>query len=220
MKKTLIYSLILASFILPFGGQIARAQTFSAEQQTSLDTLKQQLIDLLTQEIAVLTNQINTLLAQQAQTTQALADVQTQVRTAVQNTTPVLGAVITPTTVAVGTPQCSKTWDAVNETTDLREKVRIPLVVTGSWKTITATYDDYRVGGNGKVFLVLWDGTSGKVREATTLLADNWDPSHNLSNDPSHPYFEVNGYPQTYNFTFSVDGGDPIAQSATVVACQ
>lgn len=101
MKKTLISSLVLASLVLPFGGQIARAQVSSDPATVSqVDELKSTLIALLTQLIAQLQTQMDQiiasqtfLVAQQASTSQAVSAIQTSL-------TPVLGSSDTPTPVA------------------------------------------------------------------------------------------------------------------------
>jgi hypothetical protein len=67
MKKTLILSLVLVALAMPFAPIPAKAQTFSVEQQATLDTLRQQLIDLLLQQIAMLQAKIDEILAKQAQ---------------------------------------------------------------------------------------------------------------------------------------------------------
>lgn len=64
MKKALFIALFLTLVIFP---STSKAQTFSVEQQASLDAIKQTLIELLTQQIAVLQAQINDLIAKQAE---------------------------------------------------------------------------------------------------------------------------------------------------------
>ena len=83
MNKVFISSLLLVTLAMPFAP--IKAQTFSAEQQVTLDSLRQQLIDLLLQQIAILQAKIDEIIAKQN------AVVQTPVYQAPQ--APVVGAV-------------------------------------------------------------------------------------------------------------------------------
>ena len=64
MKKILISSLILGAFLTPSFAHV-HAQSFSSEQQATLDSLKETLIQLLIQQISALQAQIDEILAQQ-----------------------------------------------------------------------------------------------------------------------------------------------------------
>ena len=63
--KIIIFSLLLVFAVFPVTPKV-EAQTFSIEQQATLDQLNQTLISLLTQLIAQLQAQITELIAQQA----------------------------------------------------------------------------------------------------------------------------------------------------------
>src|SRR3990167_3248025 len=100
----------------------AEAQTFSAEQQATLDQLNQTLITLLTELIAQLQEQIATLIAEQATQATQLGAVQTQVDTVVEQTKPVVGAQPQSATLSFGTPYCDS-----NDVS--KEEVSIPITV-------------------------------------------------------------------------------------------
>ena len=88
-----LFLAIFLALTFTFSAPAVQAQTFSTEQQATLDSLKQQLIDLLIAQIALLQEQIATLIAQQAQTTQAVEQVQIQIQAQ-----PILGsAPVAPT---------------------------------------------------------------------------------------------------------------------------
>ena len=100
----------------------AEAQTFSAEQQATLDQLNQTLITLLTELIAQLQAQITTLIAEQTNQATQLGAVQTQVDTVVEQTKPVVGAQPQSATLSFGTPYCDS-----NDVS--KEEVSIPITV-------------------------------------------------------------------------------------------
>lgn len=67
MKKIVISSLLLVIMALPLAPIPVRAQAFSAEQQTTLEELRQQIIALLLQQIAILQAKIDEIIASQTQ---------------------------------------------------------------------------------------------------------------------------------------------------------
>lgn len=89
MRKTLILGLLLTSFLVPALPR-AEAQSFSVEQQATIDELRQTLIDLLLQQIALLQTQIAQIISAQADTETAVKSVESKVDALTQ---PVLGSV-------------------------------------------------------------------------------------------------------------------------------
>lgn len=132
MKKLILLSLFL---VLAFPS-IAPAQTFSSEQQATLQSLNQTLISLLTQMIAQLQAQIAELIAQQTTQQAQLGVVEQKVNTVVQNTTPVPSPTPVAPSVSFGTPYCDP------NNAPHKDKAKVPITISGgNWKYGSAVAD-------------------------------------------------------------------------------
>jgi hypothetical protein len=78
LRNALFLAIFLGVLAFP-SAPLAHAQSFSSEQQVSLDSLKQQLIDLLLLQISMLQDQIADILAKQAVTETSVKTVESKV---------------------------------------------------------------------------------------------------------------------------------------------
>jgi len=203
MKKALFVAVFLGFLVLPYSGQIARAQTFTPEQQSSLDAIKQELVDLLTQEIALLTSQINQIIATQA--TQ-----QTQIDTVVQNTTPVVSApVLGASTSTPGTSVSILPVNCNGAAGDIGESgVQVGVDITGPWSNWKITFKQYPQQAQH-------DGAEWYLTHLPQTMPASVDSYAKYRDGTYATYGFIPNFPATYQMTAHVydQNGQEIATS-------
>lgn len=185
-RKTLSVAILSVFFLLPFGGNLAHAQTVTTGD---LDTLKSQIVSLLTQEIALLQGQLNDMLAVQNQQATQISQLSTPASAPASS--PLFGGT-TPISVsiALGQPVCDL---------DSRTRIGIPVNVSGGdWKIVKTTYDGYSVSTQNDTYQIQINGQRPFPRITSTANAT-----------PSSPFIYPWNIPGDYHITgVAYDGND------------